>query len=75
MFLWTIEPMERIFPPKKTDTLTVKDGFRFIEMTKGDSGMEVSRLISTDPRDYLKAEYSPGSRFTKQSKNLKSDIS
>ena len=40
--------------------LKIKDG-RIFEGKKGENGFEISRLISSDPADYLNPGFSPGS--------------
>ncbi|MBR5873034.1 MAG: hypothetical protein IKZ06_05255 [Oscillospiraceae bacterium] len=60
MILWTPEPFDKIFPSEiqRADTLRISGGF--IEGITTPSGFEVSRLVSTDLKNYLKTEYSPG---------------
>ena len=60
MILWTTEPFDRIFPADIPETVTmdIKGGFLEARMTP--SGFSVSRLVSTDLKNYLKSEYSPG---------------
>ena len=60
MILWTTEPFDRIFPADIPETVTmgIKGGFLEGRMTP--SGFSVSRLVSTDLKNYLKSEYSPG---------------
>ena len=60
MILWTAEPFERIFPssfPERA-TMDIKGGYLEGQFTP--AGFAVSRLISTDLKNYLKSEYSPG---------------
>ncbi len=60
MILWSIEPVDRIFPTEmpKMSTLPIDGGF--IEGSVGGDGFTVSRLVSTDLKNYLRTEYSPG---------------
>ena len=60
MILWTTEPFDRLFPADIPETVTtdIKGGFLEGRMTP--SGFSVSRLVSTDLKNYLKSEYSPG---------------
>ncbi|MBR5310877.1 MAG: hypothetical protein IKU42_07125 [Oscillospiraceae bacterium] len=60
MILWTIEPFDRIFPTEFSKTLTMSICGGFLEGSMTPSGFTVSRLISTDLKNYLKEEYSPG---------------
>ena len=54
MILWTTEPFDRIFPADIPETVTmgIKGGFLEGRMTP--SGFSVSRLVSTDLKNYLK---------------------
>ena len=60
MILWTVERWEDIFPQKAPEKVLrpVKGGF--LEGTDSADGFTVSRLISTDPRLYLRKDYAPG---------------
>ena len=63
MLLYTIIPYEEIFPPEcdmRLETKPIHGGF--VELVKTEEGMNVSRLISTDPRMYLKGP-APGDRY------------
>lgn len=63
MLLYTVMPYESIFPQQcdmLLETRPVKGGF--VELVKTDEGTRVSRLISTDPRMYLKGP-APGDKF------------
>ena len=60
MILWTAEPFERIFPNPAAETLTININGGFLEGTITPAGFSVSRLVSTDLKNYLKSEYSPG---------------
>ncbi len=42
---------------------TVRLGKRLFEGVRGKSGFVISRMISTDPFDYLNDRYSPGRRL------------
>ena len=60
MILWTVEPYDRIFPTELSKTITMNIASGFIEGSITPLGFSVSRLVSTNPADYLKSEYSPG---------------
>ncbi|MBQ8788251.1 MAG: hypothetical protein IJZ58_01885 [Oscillospiraceae bacterium] len=60
MMLWTIEPFDRIFPNSVSQTVTMDIEGGYLEGTMTPAGFSVSRLISTDLKNYLKSEYSPG---------------
>lgn len=60
MILWTVEPLDRIFPTEYSKTLTMNISGGFLEGRMTPSGFSVSRLVSTDLKNYLKEEYSPG---------------
>ena len=65
MFLWTREPMENILPSCDPRLVARKIPGGYIEGTDTPDGFMVSRLISTDLKNYLKTEYSPGSMMNK----------
>lgn len=60
MILWTIEPIDRIFPtePPKSVTMSIKGGL--LEGTRTPEGFAVTKLISTDPKLYLDPTNAPG---------------
>ena len=60
MILWTAEPFEMIFPNSVARTVTMDIEGGFLEGTMTPEGFSVSRLVSTDLKNYLKSEYSPG---------------
>jgi hypothetical protein len=63
MLLYTIIPYEEIFPAEcdmQIETKPIHGGF--VELARTKEGMNVSRLISTDPRMYLKGP-TPGERY------------
>lgn len=60
MILWTIEPFDRIFPTELSKTVTMSIASGFLEGSMTPEGFSVSRLVSTNPKDYLNKEYSPG---------------
>ncbi len=60
MILWTVEPIERIFPSEIPETTTLDIAGGFLEGRMTPAGFSVSRLVSTDLKNYLRTEYSPG---------------
>lgn len=60
MILWTVEPVDRIFPSSASPLMTMDIGGGYLEGQITPAGFSVSRLISTDLRKYLRSEYSPG---------------
>ena len=60
MMLWTVEPIDRVFPTDIPETVTRDIGGGFLEGRMTPAGFAVSRLVSTDLKKYLKTEYSPG---------------
>ena len=60
MILWTVEPIERIFPSESPETTTIDIAGGFLEGRMTPAGFSVSRLVSTDLKNYLRTEYSPG---------------
>ncbi|MEG1632077.1 MAG: YlzJ-like family protein [Hydrogenoanaerobacterium sp.] len=64
-FLYTTARPEDIFPAELTKTELVNIAGGFLEGVKSESGMQITRLISTDPKLYLDVKYSPGASFKK----------
>lgn len=64
MILHTIVPIELLEEPCAAARETVESGGVFLELEKTEGKMRISRLISTDPADYLRAEYTPGHDYT-----------
>lgn len=60
MILWTVESFDRIFPTEFSKTVTMSIAGGFLEGNMTPEGFSVSRLVSTNPKDYLNSEYSPG---------------
>lgn len=64
MLLYSIVPYEKIFEspaPTAPEFKRISGGY--VELSKNESGYEVSRVISTDPRVYLNERFYPGSVF------------
>ena len=68
MVLHTIVSEYDIFrlPPDSNLTCEAWNG-RFFECEKGESGLRLRRIISTDPADYLNSQYSLGATFRQPS--------
>jgi len=65
VILWTPMQLELVFEglEKMSDTgyrHVCHRGVHMLVEKNSDGGARVARLLSTDPRDYLKAEYVPG---------------
>ena len=65
MILWTPMQLELVFEglEKMSDPgyrHVCHRGVPMLVEKNGEGGVRVARLLSTDPRDYLKAEYVPG---------------
>ncbi len=62
MLLYTVVAADEVMLDLKIQQpeLKIKDG-RIFEGEKGENGFVISRLISTDPADYLNPGFSPGS--------------
>ncbi len=61
MILWSIEPIDKIFPTEIPETATMSINGGYLEGHMTPEGFAVSRLVSTDLKNYLRTEYSPGS--------------
>ncbi len=66
MILWTpmqlelvVEGLEEMCPPNYSRV--VYRGVPMLVERMADGRSRIARLLSTDPADYLKAEYTPGS--------------
>ena len=67
MLLYTIMPYDAVFPIENNmqiETKPINGGF--VEIMKSQEGYNVSRLISTDPRMYLKGPF-PGDKYVEHS--------
>ena len=63
MILWTVEPLERVFPNELPEREFTEIDGGVLEVIRSGNKTEVSRLISTDQRLYLKKEFAPGYRI------------
>ena len=60
MILWTVEPLNSIFPNSASPITTMDIDGGYLEGQMTPQGFAVSRLVSTDLKKYLRSEYSPG---------------
>lgn len=67
MVLYTIEPYDKIFPQEPCERQFVDVGGAMIEGMSGENGLQITRLISTDPKMYLDKRYAPGAYYTNRS--------
>ena len=56
MFLWTIEPMDSVFPSCDPRPVSRRIPGGYVEGIDTPEGFRVSRLISTDLKNYLRTE-------------------
>lgn len=64
--IWTIMPPERWlagWDQAPGDETEINDGHRILVVSRRDGRRQVSRLISTDPLDYLNESYFPGTQL------------
>lgn len=64
--LYTIYPPETVLGPQteeKRNYLTLELDGKTLVLELRDGQAHIARLISTDPKDYLKPEFQPGERF------------
>ena len=63
MIIHSVTPIEYLIPPSKGPQMEcMACGVNgFVEGRSTDTGFQVTRLISTNPQDYLDPRYSPGS--------------
>lgn len=61
MFLWTREPMESVIPSCDPRPVARRIPGGLVEGYDTPEGFCISRLVSTDLKNYLRTEYSPGS--------------
>lgn len=67
MTLYTIVPIENIFPSEPPQTEIVNVGGSFLEGLRCENGIQITRLISTDPKMYLDKRYAPGESYKGES--------
>ena len=63
MFLHTTQPVEMVFPQKEFSTEFMWVEGSLLECYTVDKKKYVSRLISTNPKLFLKKEFMPGSEL------------
>ncbi|RPF43435.1 YlzJ-like protein [Hydrogenoanaerobacterium saccharovorans] len=61
--LYTIVPLDEVFPSEPTQTEVINVNGSYIEGVRGKEGIQISRLISTDPKMYLDKRFSPGQNY------------
>lgn len=68
MVLYTIVSESDVFraPPAENLVCEAQSG-RFFECEKGEGGLTLRRMISTNPADYLCPDYAPGGVFRQPS--------
>ncbi len=65
MMLHTVIAPGDIFPAKPMDFAVYElPGGKWVNCIKTAKGDLISRLISTDPRDYLQSRFTPGKPYT-----------
>ncbi|SDN38929.1 YlzJ-like family protein [Acetanaerobacterium elongatum] len=65
MLLYTKEPYELIFQNQTNDkTVTKTVNGVLLEGCEQPDGLHITRVLSTDPKAYLRKEFSPGSIIT-----------
>ncbi len=60
MFLYTVAKPEMIFPPAEVEYTEMWLNSRHLSVANIGGRKVVSRLISTNPKDYLNPNYMPG---------------
>jgi hypothetical protein len=67
MILWTVMPLDVVFPPTEA-TLSYEeievDGTKLIVERLSVTEAKVIRVISSNPADFLNPNYQPGTRLT-----------
>lgn len=60
MILYTPVPMEAVFPAEQPELTAVERDGRFFSGVRTGGGIRITRLCSTCPADYLRADWQPG---------------
>lgn len=60
MILYTPVPMEAVFPSEQPELAAVERDGRFFSGVKISGGIQITRLCSTCPADYLRPDWQPG---------------
>lgn len=63
MVLYTIEPYEKIFPAEPSAAQLINVGGGMLEGVRCENGIQITRLISTNPKMYLDKRYAPGEHY------------
>lgn len=59
MILYTPVPMDMVFPVRQPELVTLERDGRYFTGIRGGSGVRITRLCSTCPADYLRADWQP----------------
>ena len=60
MILYTPVPMDMVFPVRQPEQVTLERDGRYFTGIRSGSGVRITRLCSTCPADYLRADWQPG---------------
>ena len=60
MILYTPVSMDAVFPAGQPELVTVERDGRLFEGIRSSQGVQITRLCSTCPADYLRADWQPG---------------
>ena len=60
MILYTPVPMDMVFPVRQPEPVTLERDGRYFTGIRSGSGVRITRLCSTCPADYLRADWQPG---------------
>ncbi|MGM0873726.1 MAG: YlzJ-like family protein [Bacillota bacterium] len=68
MIFYTLMPEELMFPTLEEDfkkqSVVEMNGVQLLVQTTATSQYEIVRILSSDPRHYLDAQYCPGQKIT-----------
>ena len=70
MILYTPVPMDMVFPVRQPEPVTLERDGRYFTGIRGGSGVQITRLCSTCPADYLRADWQPGCTLPEQADQL-----
>ena len=60
MILYTPIPLEAVFPEERPEQVFLERNGRFLSGVKTGEGLQLTRLESTSPADYLRQDWQPG---------------
>ena len=60
MILYTPIPLEAVFPEERLEQVFLERNGRFLSGVKIGEGLQLTRLESTCPADYLRQDWQPG---------------